>query len=101
MTDVVAGLQVIRLLNIFLCGANLLLRYTHVFVGNVSCLSVCFELIGTFYGHGYGLCLSVRFVVVHTFVGAVRVLHYFSCLSIYYLFEEMRQRNHLFIYCSL
>lgn len=69
----------------------------------VSCLSVCFELIGTFYDHGYGLCLclSVRFVFVHKFVGAVLVLHHFPCLSIYCIFEEMRQRSHLFIYYLL
>jgi len=64
----------------------------------VSCLSVCLELIGTFYGHGYGLCLSVRFVFVHKFVGAVFVLHYFPCLSIFCIFEEMRQAAVFFLF---
>lgn len=77
--------------------------YTFVFAANapvcrfVCSLSVCFELIGKFYGRGCGLCWSVRFVFVHKFVGVVLVFHYLSCLPIYCIFEEMRLRNRLFI----
>jgi hypothetical protein len=33
MTDIVAGVQKVRLRNVFLCDAHLVLRYMHVFVG--------------------------------------------------------------------
>jgi hypothetical protein len=67
----------------------------------ISSLSVCFELIGAFYSRGCGLCWSVRFVFTDKFVGVVLVFHYFSCLSIYCIFEEMRLRYRLFIYPCL
>jgi len=86
MTNIVEGVQEVMLWNIFMCGAHLLLRYIHVFVG-------------MFRVDRYVLCSWVWFVFV--FVGVVLVLHYFSRLSIYCIFEEIRQRNHLFIYYSL